>query len=51
MIFESLLSDLSQQAYANENNLNINDLQSAIYPSFESNVTILGKAIGLYRKF
>lgn len=43
MIFESLLSDLSQQAYANENNLNINDLQSAIYPSFESNVTILGK--------
>ena len=43
MIFESLLSDLSQQTYANENNLNINDLQSAIYPSFESNVTILGK--------
>ena len=43
MIFENLLSNLSQQAYANEHNLNINDLQSVIHPSFDSDVTILGK--------
>ena len=34
MIFENLLSSLSQQSYANENNLNINDLQSAITSFF-----------------
>ena len=43
MIFENLLSNLSQQAYANEHNLDINDLQSVINPSFDSDVTILGK--------
>lgn len=43
MIFENLLSSLGQQAYANEHNLNINDLQSVIHPSFDSDVTILGK--------
>lgn len=43
MIFESLLSNLSQQAYVTENNLDINDLQSVINPSFDSDVTILGK--------
>lgn len=43
MIFENLLSSLNQQTYAIEHNLDINDLQSVIYPSFESNVTILGK--------
>ena len=43
MIFENLLSSLGQQAYANEHNLNINDLQSVINPSFDSDVTILGK--------
>lgn len=43
MIFENLLSSLGQQVYANEHNLNINDLQSVIHPSFDSDVTILGK--------
>lgn len=43
MIFENLLSSLNQQTYAIEHNLDINDLQSVIYPSFESDVTILGK--------
>lgn len=43
MIFENLLSSLGQQVYANEYNLNINDLQSVIHPSFDSDVTILGK--------
>lgn len=43
MIFENLLSNLSQQAYANEHNLDTNDLQSVINPSFDSDVTILGK--------
>ena len=43
MIFENLLSNLSQQAYANEHNLDINYLQSVINPSFDSDVTILGK--------
>lgn len=43
MIFENLLSRLGQQVYANEHNLNINDLQSVIHPSFDSDVTILGK--------
>ena len=43
IIFENLLSSLGQQAYANEHNLNINDLQSVIHPSFDSDVTILGK--------
>ena len=43
MIFENLLSNLSQQGYANEHNLDINDLQSVINPSFDSDVTILGK--------
>ena len=43
MIFENLLSSLGQQVYANEHNLNINDLQSVIHPSFYSDVTILGK--------
>lgn len=43
MIFENLLSSLGQQVYANEHNLNINDLQSVVHPSFDSDVTILGK--------
>ena len=43
MIFENLLSSLGQQVYANEHNLNINDLQSVIHPSFDYDVTILGK--------
>lgn len=43
MIFENLLSSLNQQSYAIEHNLDINDLQSVIHPSFESDVTILGK--------
>ena len=43
MIFESLLSNLNQQAYAEANNLNISDLQSVVYPTFDSDVTILGK--------
>lgn len=43
MIFENLLSSLSQQTYATENNLDINDLQSVINPSFDSDITILGK--------
>ena len=43
MIFENLLSNLGQQVYANEHNLNINDLQSVVHPSFDSDVTILGK--------
>ena len=43
MIFENLLSSLGQQVYANEHDLNINDLQSVIHPSFDSDVTILGK--------
>lgn len=43
MIFENLLSSLGQQVYANEHNLNINDLQSVIHPSFDSDVTIFGK--------
>lgn len=43
MIFENLLSSLGQQVYANEHNLNINDLQSVIHPLFDSDVTILGK--------
>ena len=43
IIFESLLSSLNQQIYADKHNLDINDLQSIIYPSFESDVTILGK--------
>ncbi|WP_195987491.1 ABC transporter permease [Clostridium sp. D53t1_180928_C8] len=43
MIFENLLSSLNQQDYAIEHNLDINDLQSVIHPSFESDVTILGK--------
>ena len=43
MIFENILSSLGQQVYANEHNLNINDLQSVIHPSFDSDVTILGK--------
>ena len=43
MIFENLLSSLGQQVYANEHNLNINDLQSVIHPSFDSDVTILVK--------
>lgn len=43
MIFENLLSSLGQQVYANEHNLNINYLQSVIHPSFDSDVTILGK--------
>ena len=43
MIFENLLSSLNQQTYAIEHNLDINDLHSVIYPSFESDVTILGK--------
>lgn len=43
VIFENLLVSLNQQFYATENNLDINDFQSAITPSFDSNVTILGK--------
>lgn len=43
LIFESLLSSLNQQIYADKHNLDINDLQSVIHPSFESDVTILGK--------
>lgn len=43
MIFENLLSSLSQQTYATENNLDINDLKSVINPSFDSDITILGK--------
>lgn len=43
VIFENLLVSLNQQFYATENNLDINDFQSAITPSFDSNITILGK--------
>ena len=43
VIFENLLVSLNQQFYATENNLDINDFQSAITPSFDSNVTVLGK--------
>lgn len=43
MLFESLLSSLNQQAYAKSNNLDIKDLQSVIYPTFDSDITILGK--------
>lgn len=43
MLFENLLSSLNQQAYAKSNNLDIKDLQSVIYPTFDSDITILGK--------
>lgn len=43
MMFESLLASLNQQFYATKYNLDINEFQSAITPSFDSNVTILGK--------
>lgn len=43
ILFENLLSSLNQQAYANSNNLDIRDLQSVIYPTFDSDITILGK--------
>lgn len=43
MLFENLLSSLNQQAYAKSNNLDIKDLQSVISPTFDSDITILGK--------
>ena len=43
IILESLLSSLNQQIYASNHNLDINDLQSVINPSFDYDVTILGK--------
>lgn len=43
IILESLLSNINQQIYASNHNLDINDLQSVINPSFDYDVTILGK--------
>lgn len=43
MIFENILSTLNQIEYAQNNNLNIDELQSVINIQFESEINILGK--------
>lgn len=43
MIFENILSTLNQIEYAQNNNLNIDELQSVINIPFESEISILGK--------
>ena len=43
MIFENILSTLNQIEYAQNNNLNIDELQSVIHTPFQSDITILGK--------
>ena len=43
MIFENILSTLNQIEYAENNNLNIDELQSVINIQFESEINILGK--------
>lgn len=43
MIFENILSTLNQQAYAENNNLDLSELQSIIHTTFDSDVTVLGK--------
>lgn len=43
MIFENILSRLNQIEYAQNNNLNIDELQSVINIPFESEISILGK--------
>ena len=43
IIFENILSTLNQIEYAENNNLNIDELQSVINIPFESEISILGK--------
>ena len=43
MIFENILSTLNQIEYAQNNNFNIDELQSVINIQFESEINILGK--------
>lgn len=43
IVFENILSTLNQIEYAENNNLNIDELQSVINIPFESEISILGK--------